>query len=245
MAACSPSPRRSAPEYDAPDDVSGVTPRTWPCPLPDGGMAEEYALSFDRGRTRRLLVVPALFDEANRLRRFTVEVMRRLDRAGIDTFLPDLPGTNESLQLLERQEPEGWAVAMAAAARLFGATHVLGMRGGCLFTPPRLPALHYAPVEGAAVLRPLLRARILSSREAGREETREGLMALAVREGIELAGHRLGAAFVRQLEPMTPRADVPEIVQESLRGGGLWLSAEPDDDTEQADILAGLIAAAL
>lgn len=27
-----------------------MTPTTWPCPLPDGGMEKEYALAFDRGR---------------------------------------------------------------------------------------------------------------------------------------------------------------------------------------------------
>jgi len=35
------------------------------------------------------------------MRRFTVEVMRRLDNAGIDSFLPDLPGGNESSQALQ------------------------------------------------------------------------------------------------------------------------------------------------
>ena len=47
---------------------------------PDGG--EEYAVAFDRGRARRVLVLPALFDEANKLRHFTVEVMRRLVPTG-------------------------------------------------------------------------------------------------------------------------------------------------------------------
>ena len=50
-------------------------------PSPDG---DEYALAFDRGRAQRLLVLPALFDEANKLRHFTVEVLRRLDVSGID-----------------------------------------------------------------------------------------------------------------------------------------------------------------
>ena len=47
-----------------------------------------------------------MFDEANKLRHFTIELMRRLDTAGIDTFLPDLPGCNESLAPLEAQT--GW-----------------------------------------------------------------------------------------------------------------------------------------
>jgi hypothetical protein len=221
-----------------------VTPLTWPCPLPGGGIAEEYALTFDRARAKRLLIVPALFDEANRLRRLTVDVMRRLDGAGIDAFLPDLPGTNESLQPLEVQEPQDWADAMGAAARVFGATHILGVRGGCLFTPARLPALHYAPIKAAGILRQMLRARMLASREAGREETRDGLMALARTEGLELAGHRLGAEFIRQFEPLVP-GPATEIAQDTIGGSGLWLRAEPGESAAQADALAAAIAMAL
>ena len=70
----------------------------WPTPA-----GEEYAAAFDKGRAHRLLVLPAWFDEGNKLRHFTVETMRRLDGAGIDSFLPDLPGCNESLAPLETQ----------------------------------------------------------------------------------------------------------------------------------------------
>jgi hypothetical protein len=208
-------------------------------------MAEEYALAFDRSRATRLLVVPALFDEANRMRRFTVEVMRRLDGAGIDSFLPDLPGTNESLQPLETQEPQDWCDAATAAARLFGATHVLAIRGGCLITPTSLPALHYAPVKAANLLRQMLRARTLAAREAGREETREGLMTLALAQGIELAGYRLGAEFVRQFDSMVPREDVIGIAQDTIGGSGLWLRAEPGESAAQADALAAAVVVAL
>jgi len=107
-----------------------MTPRHWPSPGPDGGEIPEYALTFDRGREPRLLIVPALFDEANRLRRLTVEMMRRLDAVGIDTMLPDLPGTNESLQPLHAQTVADWQRATARAASHFRVTAVLGIRGG-------------------------------------------------------------------------------------------------------------------
>lgn len=221
-----------------------MTPLTWTCPLPGGGTAEEYALTFDRARAKRLLIVPALLDEANRLRRLTVETMRRLDGAGIDAFLPDLPGTNESLQPLHIQEPQDWSDAMDSAARVFGATHVLGVRGGCLFTPARLPALHYAPTKAAGILRQMLRARMLASREAGQEETRDGLMALAAAQGLELAGHRLGREFIRQFEPMVP-GPATQIAQDTVGGAGLWLRAEPGESAAQADALAAAIVMAL
>lgn len=219
----------------------------WPCPLPGGRTAEEYALAFDRGRRHRLLIVPALFEEASRMRRLTVEVMRRLDGAGIDSFLPDPPGCNESAEPLDSQAPEDWHDAMTAAARHFGAMHVLGVRGGGLFLPANLPGWRYASVSGAAMLRQMIRARILAAREAGRNETHEGLLAEALDKGIELAGYRLSAEFVRQFQALVPqeRAGVTEIAHETVGGSGLWLRAEPDEDAEQADALAAVLAIGL
>lgn len=222
-----------------------MTPASWPCPLPGGGTSEEAALQFDASRKARLLIVPALFDEGNRMRRFTVEVMRRLDRAGIDSFLPDLPGCTESLQPLEAQDPTDWLDAMTAAARHFGASHALGVRGGCLFTPDRLPALHYAPVKAASILRQMVRARMLASREAGREESRDQLTQDALSHGITLAGYGLGADFYRHFEPMTANAEATLIPQEQVGGSGLWLRAEPDENDAQADALAAIVAGEL
>lgn len=222
-----------------------LKPESWPCPLPGGGSSQEYALASDGARVLRLLIVPALFDEGNRLRRFTAEVMRRLAMTGIDSFLPDLPGCNESLLPLEQQEPVDWLDAVAAAAHHFRATHVLGIRGGCLITPTDLPTWHYAPIKAAAILRQMLRARMLSSREAGREESRDQLAALALASGIELAGYRLGADFYRHFEPMVPDPAASVIAQEALGGSGLWLRAEPDEDGAQADALAAILSRAI
>ncbi|PZQ55839.1 MAG: hypothetical protein DI555_07425 [Novosphingobium pentaromativorans] len=221
-----------------------MTPATWPLP---GN--PETALAFDAARLRRLLIVPALFDEGNRLRRFTVEVMRRLDCAGIDSLLPDLPGTNESLLPLAAQDCDLWREAMLVVARHFGATHVLGLRGGCLFTPD-LPAFHYAPVKGAQILRGMLRARMLAGREAGLDENREALTAMARTEGIVLAGYAFAPALFSELEGLEPASGPPDsgprvIAQEQIGGSGLWLRAEPDEDPSQADALAAILAEAI
>lgn len=218
-----------------------MTPATWPCPLP-GGTVHEYALTFDSARAARLLVVPALFDEANRMRRLSVEVMRRLDRAGIDSFLPDLPGCNESTQPLAAQTPESWRAAMEDAATHFAATHVLAIRGGALVAPAHLPAWHYAPVKGASVLRQQIRARLVTAREAGLSESHDGLMQTALTQGIELSGHRLGAEFVQQFQLLEAAPGAQAIEQDTIGGGGLWLRAEPDDDRAQADALAAILA---
>lgn len=222
-----------------------MTPVGWPCPLRTGGFVQEHALAFDRQRPHRLLIVPALFDEGNKLRRLTVEVMRRLDSEGIDSILPDLPGCNESLQPFDSQTPGTWLDAMSSAARHFGATHALGIRGGCLFTPGGLPCLHYAPLKAASILRQMMRARILGSREAGREEFGEDLVPMAQTRGIELVGYPLGAEFYRDFEAMRPDAGATIVLQEEVGGGGLWLRAEAGEDPDQADALAAILAKAM
>ncbi len=221
-----------------------MTPVSYPCPLPGGAEASELALAFDRGRARRLLIAPALFDEANRMRRLTVEVMRRLDKSGIDCFLPDLPGCNESTQDLALVEPEDWRMALEAAARHFGASHVLAIRGGALVVPGKLPGWLYAPVKGASLIKTRLRARIIASREAGREESAGTLLAEGLEMGIDLAGWSLSGEMLRQMQDALPagRDNLALIDHETLGGGALWLRAEPGEDPAQADALAAVIA---
>lgn len=214
----------------------------WPSP---GG--EEYALAFDKGRAHRVLVLPALFDEGNKLRHFTVETMRRLGAAGIDSFLPDLPGCNESLAPLEAQMLESWRAAAAEAAWHFSATHVLAIRAGALVAPDALPGWRYAPVAGSAQLRSLLRARVLVSREAGREENRDALLAEGRQSGLELAGYRLGPQMIADLAEaeLPPAGKLHDIAQSELGGAALWLRAEPDHDPKQADALAAIVSRGL
>lgn len=218
---------------------------TWNIPASDGGLpGEELLVSFDRGRASRVLICPAWFDEANKLRRFTVEVMRRLDRAGIDTLLPDLPGCNESMAPLEIQTLESWRAWMVSACEALGATHVLAIRAGALVAPAHLPGWHYAAQTGPKMLRGMIRARTIASREAGIDETSEYLSAIGRETGLVLSGWPLGPALFRALESAVP-ALAPgqsDIAQSALAGPGLWLRAEPDEDAGQADRLTALIA---
>jgi hypothetical protein len=218
---------------------------TWNIPASNGGVAaDELLVAFDRGRPARVLVLPAWFDEANKLRRFTVEVMRRLDSAGMDCLLPDLPGCNESLAPLSAQTLEGWRAAAASAAEVLGATHVLSIRAGALLAPASLPGWHYAAQTGPKLLRGMLRARTISAREAGNSETSDGLLATGRNDGLTLGGWHLGAAMIRALEEAEPAlAPGQQAIAPGLLGGpSLWLRAEPDEDAAQADRLAALIA---
>jgi hypothetical protein len=211
----------------------------WPS---DAG-GEELALAFDKGRGRRVLVLPAWFDESNKLRHFTVEIMRRLHGSGIDSFLPDLPGCNESLAPLEKQTLEEWRSAAASAARHFAATHVLTIRAGAMLAPESLPGWRYAPQAAVSQLRSLLRARVLASREAGIDEDREALLAEGRQNGLALAGYRLGAEMIAQLaESELGGGKQRDIAQGDVGGPGLWLRAEPDHDPRQADALAAIVA---
>jgi len=215
---------------------------SWPCPGP-GGVTEELAITFKAGRTARLLIVPPLFEEMNRTRRLLVETMRRLDAAGIDSFLPDLPGCNESTQSFEAQSLHGWRAAMALAARHFAATHVLAVRGGALVFPVALPGWVLEPVKGATILRQMVRARVIAAREAGSSEDSAELLEAGRSEGLELAGYRLGAALVAGLESARPEDEGQrEIRQSDLGGGALWLRSEPGESPEQAGALARIIA---
>lgn len=226
----------------------------WPCPLPGGGTAPEWALAQqpqggaqDGGAKARLLIIPALFDEANKLRRFTVAVMQRLAASGIACFLPDLPGCNESLLPLDQQTPGDWQMAMEGAARHFACSHMLAIRGGALAAPRALPGWHYAPVAGASQLRQMLRARILAAREAGQSETQDSLLERGRTLGLELAGYRLGADFIGEFGGLVAQTGdhVQIITQDRLGAPGLWLRPEPGEDAAQADALAAIIAVAL
>ncbi len=220
---------------------------TWPCnavgPGPTG-IADELATAFDRGRTARLLIVPALFEEMNRTRRFLTGTQRLLDTAGIDSFLPDLPGCNESRQAFFAQSLGSWRDAMTAAARHFHATHVLAVRGGALVFRSSLPGWVLEPVKGASILRQLLRARVLSAREAGMTQDSAELLEQGRNHGLELAGYQLGAALVAGLDSAVPQDEGQRVIRQSeLGAGALWLRSEPGEDPAQSAALAQIIAA--
>lgn len=215
---------------------------TWPCPA-SAGILQEMAVAFDRGRPQRLLIVPALFEEMNRTRRFLAETQRALDAAGVDSFLPDLPGCNESPQVFSAQSLGSWRDAMVAAARHFRATHVLALRGGALVFPTVLPGWVLEPVKGASILRQLLRARVLAAREAGLAEDSADLLATGRNHGLELAGYRLGAALVAGLDAAVPEDEGQRVIRQSeLGSGALWLRSEPGEDPGQSAALARIIA---
>src|SRR3546814_19861715 len=80
-----------------------------------------------------ILIVPPLFEEANRTRRTLVLAMRALAAEGFAALLPDLPGQNESQVPLIEADLTRWHGAIAAGAGgVEGQVICAWLRGGAL-----------------------------------------------------------------------------------------------------------------
>jgi hypothetical protein len=204
---------------------------------------EEFCLSLGRDSARRILIIPPLFDEMNRMRRVLVTSMRDLAGRGVGSVLIDLPGCNESLAKLEGQSLDSWRDAVAACATQLSVTHIGSMRGGVLIddSHPDLPHWRLAPVKGASLLKTMIRTRIAGEKEAGKSISEAELMAQARAAPIELAGNILGPDMVAQLAVAEPVA-LPNLTERKLGadiiGPPLWLRAEPQDDVALAANIA-------
>ncbi len=202
----------------------------------------------------RVLLVPPLFDEMNRMRRMLVDVMQSLESLQICSFLPDLPGTNESLVALDQISLADWQGAVQACAQQHDISHLASFRGGALAVAALPGASHwiFTPAKGATILRTMLRTKVAADREAGRNTGLAELTAQAETGPIELAGNIIGPELFAQLNA----ADIPEMENQrivrlesdskpadgQIAGSALWLRAEPDDDPAMSAAIARDIA---
>lgn len=217
----------------------------WPCPAP-GGSGEEFATVAGPDDARaRVLILQALFEEANKTRRLLAQTMRRLAGRGVASVLPDLPGCGESLAPPELQDLDSWRTAVRACARHFGPSHFLAVRGGTILLPRGAKGWSFEPVAGAAQLRTMVRARTIAAREVGREETSAALLDASRVHGLELAGYRLGPRMIVALEQsaLPKRSKLPVLTLAELGGEPLWRRSEPDEDPALAASLADRLAA--
>ncbi|WP_260580510.1 hypothetical protein [Sphingopyxis sp. PET50] len=197
-----------------------------------------------------VLIVPPLFEEANRTRRTLVLAMRALAARGFAAVMPDLPGQNESLVALEDVDLDTWQAALAGvAAEIDGPVLVASVRGGALIDHKAKAAgwWRLAPTGGASLLRTLLRARVAADREAGVASSVESLTEAAKSEALLLAGNRLSPAMIAQLgaaevQPVEPLRSVA-LGAGGIAGTPLWLRAEPGEDAAMAGAIADDIAA--
>lgn len=212
----------------------------------------EYLLRIDPAGQHRatILIVPPLFEEANRLRRTLVLAMRALAEKGFAAVLPDLPGQNDSLVALADVDLARWRDSLAETATgIDGRIIVASVRGGALIDH-RVEAAAWwrlAPVGGASLLRTLMRSRVSADREAGLTSSLESLQADAKIAPLLLAGNRLSPAMVAQLGASEPQAVEPlrsiGLGAEGIAGTPLWLRAEPGEDAAMAEAIAADLAA--
>ncbi len=199
-------------------------------------------LSFGPDGKNPIVVLAPLFEEANRLRHFIVEMMRMLATEGIATCLPDLPGQGDSMVPSEDARVADWHEAIAALSP----RATIAFRGGALLDAHAVDRWRFAPETGARLLRDMVRSTALTSGEKAGE-----LAARAAHETVMLAGNALSPELYATLE----RA-VPEAVARTLRldddageadarvaGSPLWRRAEPGDDaTLRALLVADIVA---
>lgn len=180
-----------------------------------------------------LLVLPALFEEANRMRRFTVTVMRLLAKQNIATILPDLPGTGESETALCETSFADWADAVATlASGIFGS---IAFRGGALLDGSCKHQWQLAPDTGERLLRDLVRATAFTSGISVAELDRR-----ARTQTTRLAGNLMAPQMYISIHNSTPvaGAHVSKVV-----GQKLWRATEPTEDPAFAQYVADDIVA--
>lgn len=216
---------------------------------------KELCLSFAAQSADRVMLVPPLFDEMNRMRKMLIDVMRTLRTLEISSFLPDLPGTNESLVAPEQVTFFDWQNAVRACAQQHQISHIASFRGGALAVAEMQTAGHwiFSPVKGATILRTMMRTRVAADREAGLNTSLAELAERAKTGPLELAGNIIGSDLFTQLDAaQIPEPNSQRIVRldsdnkpsdVTIPGSALWLRAEPDEDRAMSSAIARDIAA--
>lgn len=191
----------------------------------------EAMLKMGPDKVPAVLVLPPLFEEANRTRRILVEVMRGLAERGVATVLPDLPGTGDSVVQNVEARFEHWQAALADLAEALPRPLAsVAVRGGTLIDGVADHRWRLAPVTGRSLLRDLIRATALTG----------DVKASALEVEASLGPTRLGGSILhpdlfKALEAAAPVGDghVAELA------GAPWRRAEPGDD---ADLVAAMVA---
>lgn len=218
----------------------------------DWAGGQEAMLRFGPATGPVVIMALPLFEEANRTRAFAVALLRALAGLGIAGALPDLPGMGESVVETARATLDDWRAAFAAAAHSLGRpVHVAALRGGALVTGAAMAASHwqFAPVAGAALVRDLLRARLLAAPEDA------AIAPFAEPDGppVELLGNLVSRALLAALAATEPaNVPTPRVVRLEgdpgpadlrLPGAPLWRRSEPGNDPALAHALAADLAA--
>lgn len=209
---------------------------------------DELCLRAGSVNHKTVLLIPPLFDEMNRMRRMLIDVMRQLDEGGIGSFLPDLPGTNESLFPQEQASLTLWKDALTYCSATFNTPQYrASFRGGCLIddfhndVSSDNKKWRFSPAKGSSLLRTMMRTRIASDKEAGLSTSIAQITEEAGHGQVNLAGNAISPAMFTELQSAEPdsagnirTAQLENKAQGAdvgLPGSPLWLRAEPDEDS--------------
>ena len=193
----------------------------------------DMTLRHGAGSPLTLLVLPALFEEANRMRRFTVSVMRMLADRGIGTVLPDLPGMGENFTDLTHIAVGTWLERLSSIIDKHSLS--ISIRGGCLLDGLIAHRWRLAPEAGERLLRDMVRATAF-----GEGVTASEIEARAKAQQTRLAGNLIGPALYNSLMAAVPEGDA---FVSRVEGPKLWRFAEAGDDPAYATAVADEIAA--
>ena len=184
------------------------------------------------------LILPPLFEEANRTRFFLVEIMRGMAALGIASILPDLPGTNDSPIATVDARFGDWKEAITT---LPAPLLTVSLRGGALLDGFAATEFHWrlAPETGARLLRDMVRATAMT---AGVKAA--ALEATARTEPTALAGNMVHHTLFSALEGAVPTdtgmirtvrlEDDAGDADARVTGTPLWRRAEPGHDADLA-----------
>lgn len=202
----------------------------------------EAMLGFGPEGAPLVLVLPPLFEEANRTRHFLVEVMRSLAEHGIASILPDLPGTNDSPVATVDARFADWQEAIGSLPVPVAS---ISLRGGALLDGFAATGLHWrlSPETGARLLRDMIRATAMTAGvKAGEFEV------VARTQPTALAGNLIHPDLFSALEAAIPATtgtirtvrleDEAGDAEARLSGTPLWRRAEPDHDPALAAAVA-------
>lgn len=216
-----------------------------------GDHEEQILIAMPRGEkadsiNQHILFIPPLFAEMNKMRHTIVQTMRLIARYGIKASLPDLPGCHESIADIRKQSLYSWHSAMRTCAEQISATHIVSIRGASLIDDLARPTWRLNGVNGANILKTMLRSKAISLKEAGQNISIDQLTQEALVSGIELAGYDISAEMFSQLQQKQPvRSDniVEGKVGEHIQGSTIWMRSEPQYDEALAASLAETLVA--
>ncbi len=212
---------------------------TWP-----GG--NENMLRVGSGSPIQIIFIPPLFEEANRMRRTLVDVMRGLGALGFGATLPDLPATGESAMAYRSTSLDDWQSALIALAasvsRPEGILLTAAFRGGVLLDHGLSVAGRWRLTEerGERLLRDL--SRMVLSRS----------FRIKGDDPFDESGYALPDDFKRALDAAVPQpaantravrlANDPKDADARIAGSPLWRRSEPGEDAELTQAIVDDIA---